>query len=135
MLVQGRSTANDGDAIFDQASQLRASQSLSGRRNGNLQIGGMSFDIRVQANVRIGRHQFMSSTGGLAGTWGLLSGENSLPFPRQSVNHNIVSWTDGFTVNDGPFRSLDDPENASFLKVMSIMVSIPLKKKAQETEN
>ncbi|PPD71618.1 hypothetical protein GOBAR_DD31490 [Gossypium barbadense] len=34
----------------------------------------------------------------------------------QTVIHNIVLWTNGFTVNDVPLRMLDDPENAHFLE-------------------
>ncbi|KAK1422571.1 hypothetical protein QVD17_17854 [Tagetes erecta] len=37
------------------------------------------------------------------------------PAPHNVV-HNIVFWTNGFTVNDGPLRSLDDPQNAPFLQ-------------------
>ncbi|OMO76897.1 hypothetical protein CCACVL1_15356 [Corchorus capsularis] len=48
----------------------------------------------------------------------LLSGETvpSAPQQPEAVSHNIVFWTNGFTVNDGPLRRLDDPENASFLE-------------------
>ncbi|KAJ6397190.1 hypothetical protein OIU77_022101 [Salix suchowensis] len=39
----------------------------------------------------------------------------SAPQKPVAVVHNIVFWTNGFTVHDGPLRRLDDPENASFL--------------------
>uniref|UniRef100_A0A0E0LDR7 UBX domain-containing protein n=1 Tax=Oryza punctata TaxID=4537 RepID=A0A0E0LDR7_ORYPU len=54
-----------------------------------------------------------------AGTGRLLTGESAEPVPPQSpenIVHNIYFWTNGFTVNDGPLRSFDDPANASFLK-------------------
>ena len=35
----------------------------------------------------------------------------------EAVVHNITFWQNGFTVNDGPLRMLDDPDNASFLEV------------------
>ncbi|KAK0580056.1 hypothetical protein LWI29_035741 [Acer saccharum] len=38
------------------------------------------------------------------------------PQQPEPVIHNIVFWSNGFTVNDGPLRRLDDPENASFLE-------------------
>ncbi|PWA41177.1 serine/threonine protein phosphatase 2A 55 kDa regulatory subunit B prime gamma [Artemisia annua] len=31
--------------------------------------------------------------------------------------HTITFWTNGFTVNDGPLRRLDDPQNAYFLEI------------------
>ncbi|KAL0353255.1 UNVERIFIED_CONTAM: Plant UBX domain-containing protein 4 [Sesamum angustifolium] len=48
----------------------------------------------------------------------LLTGESVPNAPQQpeSVVHNIVFWRNGFTVNDGPLRRLDDPENAPFLE-------------------
>ncbi|KAK1261315.1 UBA and UBX domain-containing protein [Acorus gramineus] len=53
------------------------------------------------------------------GTGRLLSGEtvpSAPPRPAESVSHNIVFWANGFTVDDGPLRRMDDPENASFLE-------------------
>ncbi|KAK1306615.1 UBA and UBX domain-containing protein [Acorus calamus] len=53
------------------------------------------------------------------GTGRLLSGEtvpSAPPRPPESVSHNIVFWANGFTVDDGPLRRMDDPENASFLE-------------------
>ncbi|KAJ4761425.1 UBX domain-containing protein [Rhynchospora pubera] len=40
------------------------------------------------------------------------------PAPQQphSILHNIVFWSNGFTVDDGPLRSFEDPDNAPFLE-------------------
>ncbi|PRQ28342.1 putative SEP domain-containing protein [Rosa chinensis] len=40
----------------------------------------------------------------------------SAPQQPKTVVHNIIFWSDGFSVNDGPLRQLDDPENAPFLE-------------------
>ncbi|CAI9787861.1 unnamed protein product [Fraxinus pennsylvanica] len=100
MLVQDPSKGNDVDAIFDQARQLGAVQSPL--ENLNPSSGSRSF----------------------TGTGRLLSGEtvqsaalpSAAPQQPESVVHSIVFWRNGFTVNDGPLRRLDDPENAPFLE-------------------
>ncbi|KAH6768824.1 plant UBX domain containing protein 4 [Perilla frutescens var. frutescens] len=96
MLVQDPSKGNDVDAIFDQARQLGA----------------------VQGPVE--NLQPSSSSRSFTGTGRVLSSENVPTVPQQqqpeSVVHNIVFWRNGFTVNDGPLRRLDDPENATFLE-------------------
>ncbi|KAI3465611.1 hypothetical protein Pfo_022274 [Paulownia fortunei] len=93
MLVQDPSKANDVDAIFNQARQSGA----------------------VEASAE---HRMPSSSSrSFAGTARLLSGEvSSTPQQPEVVNHNITFWRNGFTVDDGPLRRLDDPENASFLE-------------------
>ncbi|KAE8659775.1 Plant UBX domain-containing protein 5 [Hibiscus syriacus] len=59
-----------------------------------------------------------SSSTSFTGTGRLLSGETvpSAPQHPDSVIHNIVFWTNGFSVDAGPLRRLDDPENAPFLE-------------------
>ncbi|KAJ4799063.1 hypothetical protein LUZ62_050309 [Rhynchospora pubera] len=36
----------------------------------------------------------------------------------QNISYNIYFWRNGFTVNNGPLRGFDDPENAAFLESM-----------------
>ncbi|KAJ6925386.1 hypothetical protein NC651_009916 [Populus alba x Populus x berolinensis] len=60
---------------------------------------------------------------------GAVEGETvpSAPQQPEAVVHNIVFWTKGFTVDDGPLRRLDDPENASFLEVIATLVENEIK--------
>ncbi|KAM5588803.1 plant UBX domain-containing protein 4 [Rosa sericea] len=94
MLVQDPTKGNDVDSIFDQARELGAVE-------GPIDPSSAS-----------------SSSRSFAGTGRLLSGETIQSAPQQpeTVVHNIIFWSDGFSVNDGPLRRLDDPENAPFLE-------------------
>ncbi|KAK4758683.1 hypothetical protein SAY87_019984 [Trapa incisa] len=94
MLVQDPTKFNDVDAIFDQARQLGAVERPTDS------------------------HPPSSSSGSFTGTGRLLSGEvvPSSPQLPENIIHNIVFWSNGFTVNDGPLRRLDDPENVPFLE-------------------
>lgn len=95
MLVQDPTKSNDVDAIFNQARQMGAVEGPADN------------------------HLPSSSSRSFTGTGRLLSGETvpSAPQQPETVIHNIVFWSNGFTVNEGPLRRLDDPDNASFLEV------------------
>lgn len=109
MLVQDPRNRNDVDSIFDQARRLGALQAPPE----NLQSS--------------------SSSRSFTGAGRLLSGENAPiapptgPQQAESTAHNIVFWRNGFTVNDGPLRSWEDPENAQFLEVHTYDVSAKFK--------
>ncbi|XP_071736578.1 plant UBX domain-containing protein 4-like [Rutidosis leptorrhynchoides] len=95
MLVQDPKRDNDVESLFKQARQAGAEE---------------------------GTHDQLepsSSSRSFAGRGRLLSGETTTPAaPQQSEPevHTITFWTNGFTVNDGPLRRLDDPQNTSFLE-------------------
>ncbi|CAL5403416.1 unnamed protein product [Camellia sinensis] len=97
MLVQDPSKVNDVDAIFTQARQAGA-------------VEGPLENLHPSSSSR-----------SFTGTGRLLSGETVSSAPQQPevVTRNIIFWSDGFTVDDGPLRRLDDPENASFLESIS----------------
>ncbi|OIT00130.1 PREDICTED: plant UBX domain-containing protein 4-like [Nicotiana attenuata] len=90
MLVQDPSKANNVDAIFDQARQYAAVEAPPASS------GSRSF----------------------SGTARRLTGEtvSAAPQPPESITHVITFWINGFTIDDGPLRRFDDPENASFLE-------------------
>lgn len=100
MLVQDPTRRNDVDAIFEQARQAGAIHGMPPV------LGGES-----------------SSSRSFTGTGRLLTGETvpsaapQEPVPVR-IRHNIHLWNNGFTVDDGPLRFYDDPENAEFLEVI-----------------
>jgi hypothetical protein len=99
MLVQDPTRRNDVDAIFEQARQ-------AGIKGMPPPLGGES-----------------SSSRSFTGTGRLLTGETiSSAAPQEPVpirvRHNIHLWNNGFSVDDGPLRYYDDPENAEFLEVI-----------------
>lgn len=93
-LVQDPSKHNDVDSLFEQARR-------AGAEDGTLD-----------------QHQPSSSSRSFSGRGRLLSGETPSAAPQQPEPevHTITFWTNGFTVNDGPLRMLEDPQNASFLE-------------------
>ncbi|KAL9236960.1 hypothetical protein vseg_011564 [Gypsophila vaccaria] len=93
MVVEGPSKGNDVDEIFNQARELGA-------------VEGPLDNLRP------------SSSRSFTGTGRTLAGEavSAASEPPESVIHNIVFWRNGFTINDGPIRRLDDTENAPFLE-------------------
>ncbi|KAK9285375.1 hypothetical protein L1049_024566 [Liquidambar formosana] len=94
MLVQDPSKGNNVDDIFNQAKQSGA-------------VEGPADSLHPSSSLK-----------SFTGTGRLLSGETVPAAPQQPevVNHSIIFWSNGFTVDDGPLRRLDDPENASFLE-------------------
>ena len=97
MVVRDPSKHNDVDSIFSQARQAGA-------------VEGSDDYFRPSS----------SGTRSFTGTARLLSGETVAPAPPpppEVVTHNITFWRNGFTVDNGPLRHLDDPANASFLEV------------------
>lgn len=96
MLVQDPTKGDDVDALFNQASRSGA-------------VPGPAEHFHPS-----------SSTKSFTGTARLLSGEtvSAAPPPPDEVTHTITFWRNGFSVDDGPLRRLDDPENAPFLEVL-----------------
>lgn len=102
MLVQDPTRVNDVESLFNQARQAGAEEGID-------------------------QLQPSSSSRSFAGRGRLLSGETP-PAATQHTEpefntHTITFWTNGFTVNDGPLRRLDDPQNASFLEVEFLLLN------------
>ena len=98
MVVRDPSKHKNTDSIFSQARQVGA-------------VEGSDDYFRPSS---LGTRSF-------TGTARLLSGETVAPAPPpppEVVTHNVTFWRNGFTVDDGPLRHLDDPANASFLEVI-----------------
>ncbi|CAM0904301.1 unnamed protein product [Alopecurus aequalis] len=96
MIVQDPTKRNSVDSIFEQAKEMGAQQ----------------IPVPLEAQS--------SSSRSFTGTGRLLSGDAqtapSVPQPPQEVLHNINFWNNGFTIDDGPLRGYDDPENADFIE-------------------
>jgi len=105
MLVQDPTRRNDVDAIFEQARQAGA-------------IHGMPPFLGDES----------SSSRSFSGAGRLLTGETVPSAAPQElapvrIRHNIHLWNNGFSVDDGPLRYYDDPENAEFLEVIPYDIS------------
>jgi serine/threonine-protein phosphatase 2A regulatory subunit B'/UBX domain-containing protein 1 len=97
MMVQDPRKPKDVDALFEQARQS-------------------AVDRPVEPSSR-------SASTSFTGAARLLSGETVSSSPQQAqqdqpqvVMHTITFWMNGFTVDDGPLRRFDDPENRAFME-------------------
>jgi len=106
MLVQDPTKRNDVDAIFEQA-----------RQTGAIQAPPPFLDNQS------------SSSRSFTGTGRLLSGEtapSAAPADASAsqepvhILHVIHLWNNGFSVDDGPLRAYDDPENAEFIESLKM---------------
>eukprot|EP00252_Welwitschia_mirabilis_P010971 TRINITY_DN2469_c0_g3_i1.p1 TRINITY_DN2469_c0_g3~~TRINITY_DN2469_c0_g3_i1.p1 ORF type:complete len:298 (-),score=62.86 TRINITY_DN2469_c0_g3_i1:282-1175(-) len=88
-----KGSSSNVDDIFEKAKQMGASEALP-------------VDDRSP------------SAQAFTGTGRLLSGDTTPTTPQapRVVVHEITFWRNGFTVDNGPLRGLDDPANASFLE-------------------
>jgi len=95
------------------------------------------FDLAQRFGAQEGRAEPLqpsssSNRGAFAGSSRTLNGERQQPelpaptvtpggpgtgVPAEPVFHTITFWRNGFTVDDGPLRRLDDPANEAFLYV------------------
>ncbi|CAF2231144.1 hypothetical protein HID58_029289 [Brassica napus] len=98
MMVQDPNKAKDVDALFERARLSAVDRPVEPSRSASTSFTGASR---------------------------MLSGEPvpSAPPPQQQqqdqpqvVMHTITFWRNGFTVDDGPLRRFDDPQNAAFME-------------------
>ncbi|KAI5058419.1 hypothetical protein GOP47_0027010 [Adiantum capillus-veneris] len=109
MMVQDPQKGNRVDAIFEQARRMGAQQGPSeppqARANSRTTFTGMGRTLAGEPAEQGGQQ-----AGGGAGQ------RTTLPQqPPDPVIRNITFWRNGFTVDDGPLRRLEDPANAEFL--------------------
>lgn len=76
------------------------------------------FDQARQVAVDPPPTENSSRSRSFSGTARLLSGETlpSAPQPVGEITYAITFWRNGFSINDGPLRRLDDPQNAPFIE-------------------
>ncbi|CAH8391179.1 unnamed protein product [Eruca vesicaria subsp. sativa] len=96
MMVQDPKKPKDVDALFEQARLSAVDRPVEPSRSASTSFTGASR---------------------------MLSGEPVPSAPQQQlqeqpqlVMHTITFWSNGFTVNDGPLRRFEDPENATFME-------------------
>ena len=109
MMVQDPTQGEDRvQNIFDKA---RAAGAEDGRPEDLLPEG---------ASGSAGTHAFSGTGRTLAGGEPASAAptpqEPAAEGPPEPLKYVITFWRNGFTVNDGPLRTLDDPANASFLE-------------------
>lgn len=111
----------DSDSESDEPQEYYAGGQKSGMLVQDPTRGGNSvddiFDQAKQVAVEPPAEN-SSRSRSFTGTARLLSGEAvpSAPQPVESVTHVVTFWRNGFSVNDGPLRRLEDPQNAEFLE-------------------
>ncbi|XP_059663905.1 plant UBX domain-containing protein 4-like [Cornus florida] len=116
MLVQDPTKVHQANAIFNQARQFSAVEIHASvphsYSNSHANVP------HPYSNSHVNVPYPYSNSNSFTRIRRLLSGE-AVSFAAQQrivVTHNIVFWRNGFTVDNSPFRRLDDPQNASFLE-------------------
>ena len=79
------------------------------------EMGAQSVDAwRAAGGGQAGSSSFTGSGQSLSG-----EAVEGAPKPKPPTEHTITFYQDGFTVDDGPLRKPDEPENAAFLAAVN----------------
>ncbi|CAN8275085.1 unnamed protein product [Cochlearia groenlandica] len=126
-----RSPSGDADSDSDEAQEYYTGGGKSGMmvQDPNKRakdVDALFEQARQSAVERPVVESSSSASRSFSGAARMLSGETVSPSPPsqqqqeqdqpQVVMHNITFWRNGFTVDDGPLRRFDDPENATFME-------------------
>ncbi|XP_050381556.1 plant UBX domain-containing protein 4-like [Argentina anserina] len=119
--LNGRPEKDGSDSDSDEPNEYYTGGEKSGmlvqdpRRGGENDVDSIFAQARQFAQAP---PESSSSSRSFTGTARTLTGETvptAAPQPPESVNHTITFWNNGFTVDDGPLRRVDDPANADFM--------------------
>lgn len=97
---QGQNGGGSGQEILDPREFMQRARN---------EMGAQQVDEYLANNPPPGSSAFSGQGQSLAGA---TTGQPVAPTPQEQT---ITFWADGFSVNDGPLRNPQDPENAAFL--------------------
>ncbi|KAF8082779.1 hypothetical protein N665_0808s0015 [Sinapis alba] len=100
MMVQDPKKAKDVDALFEQARLSAVDRPVEPSRSASTSFTGASRMLSGEPVPPSAPQQQQQQ-------------QDQQP---QLVMHTITFWRNGFTVNDGPLRRFEDPENATFME-------------------
>ncbi|KAJ0251162.1 Plant UBX domain-containing protein 5 [Hirschfeldia incana] len=97
MMVQDPNKSKDADALFEQARLSAVDRPVEPSRSASTSFTGASRMLSGETVPSSPQQQQQDQ-------------------PPQVVMHTITFWRNGFTVDDGPLRRFDDPQNATFMQ-------------------
>ena len=78
-------------------------------------------EMGAQSEAEWRANQPGAASSSFTGAGNTLSGESvaGAPVPQQPTEHTITFWQNGFTVDDGPLRTREDPASDAFLAAVN----------------
>ena len=100
---QGRNGGGSGQEVLDPADMMKKARDNGAQTAAEYQ--------QTQSDAAASSNAFHGAGVSLSGS--TVDGQSTPPTPTE---HTITFWKDGFSVDDGPLRTADEPENAAFLR-------------------